>query len=323
MDMSARKFSLSKISFVFAALLLSSPVFGQTYNDYVHQQTASGAVQPTSPSLATLPSYPYDPHYDPEQIPTAPGVIASDRARHDVLATHSGADLGFQISDYRYREPGLDVNIYGPKYGLNLLLTGKVTDNAFIAADLRGALGWSNYTGSGRHNDNFEDLGDIRLLGGYDFFLDRFSLSPFTGIGYRDLYSDDRGRTDTGFYGYRRENQLLYLPLGIEPRFRVTPESRVAVDMEYDYVITGWQSSKLSDVTPLLPDLTNTQRSGNGFRGSVMWEMPTWSAGPFFNYWNIDQSDSTCATTLYVLACGHEPSNHTFEFGGQFRLHFL
>jgi len=121
----------------------------------------------------------------------------------------------------------------------------------------------------------------------------------------------------------RRENSLIYVPFGIEPRFRVMSDARIATNFEYDYVVHGTQTSTLSDVDPGNPDLTNQQSRGYGLRGDIMWETPRWSAGPFFNYWSINQSDTICAAGSVFVICGDEPANHTFEGGLQFRYHFF
>jgi len=302
-----------------ASIGLMVPAYGQNYTG--HQIALDPAQQG---QLATYPNYPYDPDMDPNRSHAAASVnYDNSEQRAKDLATASGLDLGLQISDYQYEEPSLNVKLTGPKFGINALLTGKFSQNWFVTADLRGAFGYSDYSGSGTQNDNFEDLWDIRGLIGHDFFLSTFSLSPYLGIGFRDLYSDDRGVTSTGAHGYRRENQLFYVPIGIEPRFRVMQGARIATDIEFDPVIEGTQSSTLSDANVGFPNISNTQKFGYGIRGDIMWEANRWSAGPFFNYWSIQQSNTTCATGPTYGLCGYEPTNHTFEVGAQFRYHFF
>ncbi|MGL1161882.1 hypothetical protein ACSTKX_24865, partial [Vibrio parahaemolyticus] len=57
---------------------------------------------------------------------------------------------------------------------------------------------------------------------------------------------------------------------------------------------------------------------GYGMRGNMMFEWSKWSMGPFFNYWNIDQSQLACNNYL----CGVEPHNQTIEYGFQGRYRF-
>ena len=116
--------------------------------------------------------------------------------------------------------------------------------------------------------------------------------------------------------GYARFSHYIYVPVGVTPRFRISSSERLSVNMEYDQLVYGWQLSTLSQLG--LADLTNTQDSGYGARLSVMYEWPTWSVGPFFNYWNINQSTTDCAGGF----CGDEPHNQTIQYGIQGRYHF-
>ena len=308
-----------------AAIIFASPVQAQTapgyYTGYNGHQIFIETPQAQPSQFDQMPSYTYDPQLDPAHLPVPP---KPDDAYYQEksLATASGVDLGLQISDYQYEEPSLNVKLTGPKFGADVLLTASLGHDSFVTADIRGAFGYSDYSGSGTKTNNFEDLWDIRGLIGHDFIFQSFSLTPVVGVGYRDFYSDDRGTSSIGDQGYRRQNQLIYIPIGIEPRFRVLADARIATNFEYDYVVTGRQTSTLSDANVGFPDISNTQKSGYGLRGSIMWEQQQWAAGPFFDYWSIQQSDTVCADgTLYGL-CGYEPTNHTIEGGFQVRYHF-
>jgi hypothetical protein len=289
------------------------------------QQTTAVAPSP----LSRLPTYTYDskedPAYVPYHVPEAHDVPPDNVPNANTLGTVSGLDVGLQVSSYKYREDSLDVTLDGTKFGITAAAAGKLDHGYFLAADIRYALGESDYSGSGTSSDNFENLWDIRGMFGRDFIFSRFSLSPYLGFGFRYLSSDDRGTSSTGFNGYRRENDLYYLPLGVKPRFRVTQDARIAATMEYDLLINGTQKSRLSDANPGLPDVTNNQGFGNGYglRGDVMWEQNRWALGPFFNYWNIDESNIVCANGTVYVFCGDEPHNHTLELGIQFHYHFF
>lgn len=291
----------------------------QTYSGTSGRQTFEIIGDPQYKQLDRYSSYPYDPNLDPKRLPPATYPSADQPAKN--LATTSGIDLGAQISGYQYEEPSLGVKISGPKLGFNASATGTFSHNWFATGNFRGAFGYSDYSGSGTINNVFETLWDIRGLLGRDFIFHSFSLSPFLGFGYRDFSSDDRGTSSTGAHGYRRENQLWYIPVGIEPRFSVDDDSRVAVNFEYDYVASGQQTSKLSDVGTGVPDLTNSQKSGYGLRGNVMWEFKHLALGPFVDYWSIQQSDTACASGSAVGLCGYEPTNHTIEGGFEVLYH--
>ena len=240
-----------------------------------------------------------------------------------LLATQSGIQLGLQGSYYDYKEPGYGVELEGAKFGINPIGTLAFGETLFLTADLRYALGDSDYHGSGSNPDNFEDLFDLRALAGHDFLFNTVSVSPFIGFGYRRLYSDERGVTSDGSGGYRRTNQLYYLPLGITPRLRLDDHSRLAATLEGDIVLHGNQESDLSDVDPSLPDLNNKQESGYGLRGDLNYENGNWALGPFATYWHLDDSQTSCAQSSSVLICGLEPKNHTLEAGFQIRYRLL
>jgi len=284
--------------------------------------------QDAYPMTATQPmySYSYDPNLDTHKTPyVAPPAhqSANDLFQEISLSTPSGLTGGFQITDYDYKEPGLD-ELSGPKAGLTLNGAGKFDNGFFLGVKMRYALGWSDYNGSGTSSGHFENLFDVRPYLGKDFVFSTFSLSPYLGVGYRHLYSNDRGVTSTGDLGYRRTNNLIYLPFGVTPRFRVTDESLISTNLEYDAVLSGIEMTKLSDVDPGLPGVHNQQSSGYGLRADVMWEHQDWGVGPFLIYWNIDQSNSVCASGSVYSGCGfYEPANSTLEGGLQLTYHFF
>ncbi len=243
------------------------------------------------------------------------------------LGTTTGFELGGQISNYRYQEHVVAntefMNETGPHFGITGTAT-KAFDvyghGVFVTGDGRFAYGSNDYEGSGTKSGVDDFLWDVRLLGGADFVFDNaassgknFSISPYLGLGYRNLFNDLRGKTSTGALGYRRDSQYLYLPVGVTPRFRVTNDARVSINMEYDQLLQGWQTTSIGDATPGATDLNNRQHGGYGLRGSVMYQKAKWSAGPFFDYWNIDQSTINCDN----VQCGFEPHNQTIEYGVQ------
>jgi hypothetical protein len=104
----------------------------------------------------------------------------------------------------------------------------------------------------------------------------------------------------------------------VTPRFRITDQSRLSLNIEYDQLLYGWQLSELSDIG--FADITNPQTSGYGLRGSVMYERRSWSVGPFINYWNIGHSAYDCVAG--GAECGDEPDNQTLEVGLQGKYKF-
>jgi len=244
------------------------------------------------------------------------------------LGTRQGFDVGGQVSGYHYGESfrhSFANEQYGPQFGLVGSGTQLLAFGLFATAEGRLAYGNNHYNGTGTKDDVPDYLGEIRFLGGKDFIGHQFGLSAYTGLGYRNLYNDIRGTTSDGSIGYRRDSQYLYVPVGVTPRFRVTGNSRISTNLEYDQLIRGWQNTHLEDFSSLEHDMINNQNGGYGLRGSIMYEWNSWSVGPFANYWNINQSavkvTNTPSCNVFVGGC-IEPHNQTIEAGIQAKYHF-
>jgi len=256
------------------------------------------------------------------------------------LGTLNGFEFGAQGSWYRYQEHVVAettfMHIDGGSAGLTVDANKVFNDGTFIGGQIRGSYGSHDYTGGDVNiitgetrpatNEGEDDiLLEGRLLAGHDFILDKydygnFSVSPYAGIGMRFLYNDGSGANSNGVLGYKRYSHYIYVPIGITPRFRLTDNSRIVLNGEYDHLIHGWQESKLGDFQPGAQTLSNDQEAGYGIKASAMYERSSWSVGPFFNYWNINQSSRNCARyTPTLLLCGVEPHNQTIEYGLQIK----
>jgi hypothetical protein len=286
------------------------------------------------PNVAQLNSPPVAPQAAPQEINLALAPDGTEIPEGVNLGTRHGFEIGVQEGYYRYREPGVDVTELGYLTGFTGSATAVSSGGYSASAEMRYAFGDLNYRGSGSASDKFNDMWDVRGLVGKDFNFPDFTLEPYTGFGWRNLYDDNRGLTSTGAFGYRRENNLYYLPIGINPRFRGPGNSRFAGKVEYDAVLLGQQNSWLSDGHAGDPDIKNMQKSGgSGIRAEMMYETTYWSVGPYFNYWDIgasnvkfmqDSNPSTCFPHGTPCSPGfQEPRNHTTEIGLQFRMHFL
>jgi hypothetical protein len=239
--------------------------------------------------------------------------------------TVTALEIGVQGSFYHYHEKDLGVKLQGPQGGVHALATGDIGGQWFLRADGRFTAGSPSYKGSGQMDTNPNYIGELRATIGRDFLTRNYGISPYVGVGYRYLYSDIRGMTTTGQLGYRRANHMLFVPIGLQPRVQLPNGDKLTLTAEYDPMLKGWQESFLSDVGESYPDLTNKQKTGYGVRADLMYQKDNWSAGPFMNYWNINQSTTECgvgsgASPLSV--CGYEPHNHTLEYGFQLRYRF-
>lgn len=242
------------------------------------------------------------------------------------LKTRPGAELGVNAAYYKYEEPDLAVTEKGYNAGIDFAYTAIPKNDWFVRGDASFAYGRNDYTGSGTKDDNPYRYAELRGTFGKDFERDRYSLSPYAGIGYRYSRDDLQGLTSTGAAGYRRESQYLYIPLGVTHRMGLKASARLSTTLEFDYFLQGRQKSYLSDVSPLLPNLTNDQNEGYGWRGSIYYEKGNWSIGPWFHYWHIDQSETAAATVVVsgipVTTYYVEPKNTTTEFGIRFGYRF-
>lgn len=235
------------------------------------------------------------------------------------LATKTGADIGFQFSIHHYQEPDIDVTSDSLKYGVNPAVAARLWGTWFFKADGRFALGSADYEGSGTSEDNPDYISEIRGVIGHDFLFRDFSITPSLGLGYRYQYNDARATSSTGAAGYRRYSHYLYMPVALSGKVRMGTVDRLAWSFEYDYLIKGRQFSELSDANSALPDFDNDQNTGYGLRGELMYQWSSWAFGPFFNYWNINDSEQVCQTVGSTPFCGVEPHNQTTEFGIQLR----
>lgn len=216
-----------------------------------------------------------------------------------------------QLSGYRYEEPGL-MSLVGQKLGVEGRITTLQNDNNFVRAEVRLAGGTVDYDSVETGSDAGEPdrLFEGRVLAGHTF-AGETDFSWFLGVGYRYLINDSSGRiTTTGAYGYRRESNYIYVPLGFEVRKPLSGDAALSFEIEYDRLLAGVQKSYLD------PAISNQQRSGQGFRGGVNYHFAkSWSIGAFANVWRIaDSEDVPCTINGRNTRC-YEPENRTREVG--------
>jgi len=250
------------------------------------------------------------------------GIARPALAQGMSLKTSSGAEIGIQISSYKYEEDVNDaffMSLEGAKIGLAGSVTRALEDDWYWGGDARFVTGNTNYrsAGSGEKTANPDSYLELRVIAGRDLEIGSQVLSPYAGLGYRYLNNDLRGYTDTGASGYRRVSSYTYVPMGVTHRFGVSPVARFATTFEYDYLLQGMQRSYLTDLTAagFNTDLDNLQRNGHGLRLDLAYEMESWSAGVFYHYWDIAESEIGTFTKPGFVYSGVEPHNITREFG--------
>jgi hypothetical protein len=245
------------------------------------------------------------------------------------LATRSGIDAGLQVSGYSYEQPNPSTDISGPRIGGTLTGTIALPYNFFASLDGRFSIGWLDYAGTGDVGGRRDTQWEARGLMGMDMIYHYFSLSPYSGFGFRDVNDDLEGSaTSTGAHLPEMEDQIYYVPLGVHPRLPLTDTSRFSATAEYDFVVHGQEITHLNDAGTGNPTVRNEQSGGFGIHADIMYETPYWAIGPFASYWSMNTSNpsvyhspgSTCGSTTCSFT---QPFNHTIEGGVQFRVHFL
>lgn len=234
-------------------------------------------------------------------------------SRDDMIATRTHADVGLYWGNYDYSEPSLNVGVEGRPMGATLGVTF-AHKKLWLRTELDGHYFNADYRGSGTKDENETWTGDARAYVGYDIRLSRNNqIAPFAGIGYRHHLNDLRGRTSTNAVGYRRENQMTYVPLGVV--FRNTSIGRpVNLHLEGDWMLQGKQRSYLmSDVGTTANDIENKQSDGFGMRAQLSLDLDLIEVGGFYQYWQINDSDQVFDSLS--AAFWSEPRNHTEVYG--------
>jgi hypothetical protein len=258
-------------------------------------------------------------------IATAVLLLSSAAAAQNNPAT--SYSFGVEFHRQEYREPSIDVSEKGWFGGLTgdaIVSFGQLQ----LRLDGRAAYGVMRYSGSGDEDGIDDYVFEGRVMLGWAIPLGPGGnrITPYAGYGYRVLYDTLGGHTtSTGAAGYDRLSQYHYVPIGIEAGFRLNPSWAIKPTVEFDWLIRGFQDSYLSQVG--LGDLHNTQDSGWGLRGSIMFQTRVQGTaiefGPFVRYWDIDQSDTQALTFQGVtVGGGFEPANHTIEAGAALKVLF-
>ena len=284
------------------------------------------------------------------------------------LATPTGHEVNAAVGSYTYTEPGAQgISIHGVKIGGEYTATLSISKQRrwFGQADVRGVVGNVNYTGwcspflitpnSASPNGYELDFGraspcnetgdrdwylESRVLAGKDLIGQKWAWSPYTGLGVRHLSNGT-----TGTAGYRTD-EYLYLPVGVTARTRIASRSTLAVNMEFDRLLHGWQKTRGSalgggdvSATASAPsftingftDVSFSQAAGWALRASAKYQVTRhWSLEPYYVHWNVSASpmnDQTATFTVNQIPARerigfYEPLNTTNELGVKWGFHF-
>lgn len=242
------------------------------------------------------------------------GLAEADTSeRNFSLKTVDSFEVGLQSYLYEYEEEvggAFFMSNKGTKYGFSAAATKTLAEEYYLKGEFRYATGDVEYKSASGVADVPDDLYEMRLVVAKEKIVDGFLLGSYIGLGYRVLENDLRELVG----GYRRTSQYLYIPIGVNHRFRVGKSARISTNIEYDYFAWGEQKSYLSDIHPLYADLVHEQKSGYGFRINSAYEQQNWSIGAFFNYWKIEDSE--------IKVYFYEPENITKEVGVELKYRF-
>lgn len=233
-----------------------------------------------------------------------------------------GWTLGGVVSHARYREPGL-MQLQGPRLGVSaarelpttgpwqLGLEGQVHSSAMqYSSPISGELS---------HVPDVET--DLRLTARYPFNgTSTASATPawqwhaLMGVAYRWHYNDLRGTTSVGHIGYRRLNQRVYLPLGLQ----VTGPGPQALSaaLEFTPTLAGTHTTYMTDVGG--DSNATASQSSQGWAFRVGWAFrPGWRLSAHHREWTTQTTDSWASTINGVTRRYLEPASQWQDTGLQ------
>jgi hypothetical protein len=146
-------------------------------------------------------------------------------------------------------------------------------------------------------------------VGGKIPIMNKLTLAPYTGIGYR-FKSDDSEKVkinDGRMLAFYRKSNYVYIPFGSQAEYALNDTWSVSLKGEYDWIVKAWHYSRLPEHIPT----TFKQPNGYGLKGeasiSYLYNKVKFSISPYVNYWNIRNSKRAKRV--------REPYNVTFESG--------
>ena len=248
----------------------------------------------------------------------AGSFVVSAASAQDVTKIHNFSAAA-EVSDYKYKEPGL-MKYTGTMYGVTVeyLNNGGVGHiKRTIPVQLRARVNYMQ--GKLKYDGAYWSGEPLKFSGEKQYFVDtifagglearvseKFSVSPYMGLGYRYLLDQGNGHPDA----YKREQTYYYLPIGADLKISPATTWRVSFNTEFDILLRGENRSDGHKFR---------QNSGYGLRASAKVEKNLQSVGifvePFYRYWNISKSDSKYGYDGGVWYSIYEPKNNTQELG--------
>lgn len=231
------------------------------------------------------------------------------------LCTKTGQSISISLSDYTYEEREA-MSLKAKKLGITYTNTYVLDKNSsclkdgwFMSGQIHFANGEADYQSpiSGTLNNTPNWYVRSNALIGKDYFIGAHVLSPHIGLGFRYLHNDLR--TNDFRQGYRRDNFLTYVPVGLTHRTLALNRYLLTTTIEYSHLIKGTQKASLSDQNLTAQNVKLIQSKAYGLSLKTMMQLDDWAFGPEFIYWNVDRSSISGLPSVY------EPKNSTIEIG--------
>ncbi len=227
---------------------------------------------------------------------------------------------------YQYDEPQIRIN--APQLGLDY--RGQYTHPSGLGAFVNGRLvyGAAQYNGTGKLSSIPNFYGQAEGLAGWQWQTAIGSLTPMIGLGYRRLYYLANGLSDSGAASYSRTSSYLYLPSKLQWQITTNNGKIYEIMLGFNPLLAGRQESNLQDTIGYngitrYDNVQNQQKHGWGLDASLAYKTGQWVVRPYWQYWNIGDSDinttTYCATKNNQNQCEthllYEPHNITNEVG--------
>jgi len=270
-------------------------------------------------SLANLPVE--DAQVVGAQVEGAPAEQSANGA-----ARLKSWQLGGIASYGHYSEHGL-MQLQGPRSGVSAARQLRPYGAWEIAIQGQLQLSAMRYSSpiSGELS-NVPDLEtDLRITAQYPLSStsadapDAWQWSAYAGLAYRLHYNDLRGFSSLGSIGYRRLNQRIYAPVGLQ----VTRPSASALSarLEFTPALYGTHRSYMSDVGADRDATAVQQSSGWGLEiGWLAW--PDWRLSAHHRQWSTTATDPWASTRFGMTRRYYEPASQWRETGLQLRRQF-
>ena len=222
-------------------------------------------------------------------------------------------EITLDLNYYYYEEPNFMDDTSDPTFislGIRDWEPKNTTDSKYdFLYTTEVTRGWVSYSsnGTGTADKDYYKFRGEAYLG-----FKQKDFTPIIGLGYRWLYDDSGGVvTSTGHFGYDRQSQYLYVPMGaifnLNDKFKIKGQ--------FNYLLRGIQTSYLSNAGSYT-DLENRQTTGWGTDFTVDYKVnDKTSIYSFYRYWDIDKSNSVLFSGPTAIYEGWEPANTTTELG--------